>query len=224
MAIDFYHGHGSPYSWRVWLALEEKGVAYDTKILSFAAGDTRKPEFVALNPRHTVPTIVDDGYAVWESVAILEYLDERFPSGAKLYPGDAKARARIRRLVREAEEHVGVEAIDPIVDEYFGKDGAAPDMEKVGKAKARLQEEMEYFARELKGPFFGGESVDALDLVLYPWFGGYVKRVSFRKPETQLMQAVPAPIAAWVKRMEARPRFDKTIPEHWREGWGKEPR
>ena len=89
MAIYFYHGHGSPYSWRVWLALDAKGVTYDTKIMSFAAVDTRKPEFVALNPRHTVPTIVDDGHAVWESVAILEYLDERFSSGAKLYPGDA---------------------------------------------------------------------------------------------------------------------------------------
>ena len=224
MALDFYHGHGSPYSWRVWLALDAKGLPYDTKFMSFAAQDTRKPEFIAINPRHTVPTIVDDGHAVWESMAILEYLDEKFTSGVKLYPGDAKARARIRRLIREAEEHVGVEAIDPIADEYFGKNGAAPDMERVEKAKARLGEEMEYFAKELKGPYFGGESVDALDLVLYPWFGGYVQRISFRKPETGLAAMLPAPIAQWARRIEALPYFDKTIPEHWREGWGKAPK
>lgn len=216
MAVDFYHGHGSPYSWRVWLALEAKQVPYNLKVLSFQAGDTRKPEFVALNPRHTVPTIVDDGHAVWESVAILEYLDERFSTGIKLYPGDAKARARIRRLVREAEEHVGIEGIDPITDEYFGKGGAEADLEKVGKAKARLTEELDYFAKELKGPFFGGDGVDALDLVLYPWLGGYVKRISVRKPETKLTELLPPAIAAWVKRVEALPYFDKTIPAHWR--------
>jgi glutathione S-transferase len=216
MAIDFHHGHGSPYSWRVWLALEAKQVPYDVKILSFQAGDTRKPEFVALNPRHTVPTIVDDGHAVWESVAILEYLDERFGSGVKLYPGDAKGRARIRRLIREAEEHLGLEAIDPITDEYFGKGGAEPDREKVEKAKARLREELGYFAGELKGPFFGGDAVNALDLVLYPWIGGYVKRISFRKPDSKLTELVPPALAEWCKRVEALPYFDKTFPAHWR--------
>src|SRR5438105_5399606 len=103
MALDFYHGHGSPYSWRVWLALEYKAIPYQLKLLSFAEGDTRKPEFVAINPRHQVPTIVDEGFALWESTVILEYLDERFDTGAKLYPGDARERARIRRLTRESE-------------------------------------------------------------------------------------------------------------------------
>ena len=216
MAIDFYHGHGSPYSWRVWLALEAKQVPYDVKIMSFQAGDTRKPEFVALNPRHTVPTIVDDGHAVWESMAILEYLDERYATGVKLYPGDVRARARIRRLIREAEEQIGVAALDPITDEYFGKNGAEPDAGKLEKAKARLKEEMEYFAKELKGPYFGGDSIDALDLVLYPWLGGYVKRISVRKPDSKLTDLVPASIAAWAKRIEALPYFDKTFPAHWR--------
>jgi glutathione S-transferase len=224
LAIDFYHGHGSPYSWRVWLALEAKGIPHDVKIMSFQAGDTRKPEFVALNPRHTVPTVVDDGYAVWESMAILEYLDEKFPQAPKLYPGDAKSRARIRRLIREAEEHVGVEAIDPITDEYFGKGGAEPDREKVDKAKQVLRDELDYFAKELKGPFFGGESLNALDLVLYPWIGGYLKRIAFRKPESKVTELVPAPLAEWAKRIEALPYFDKTLPEHWREGWGKAPK
>src|SRR5512141_342020 len=128
MAVVFYHGHGSPFSWRVWLALEAKSIPYELKILSFQNEDTRKPEFIAINPRHQVPTIVDDGFALWESVPILEYLDERFTSGPKLYPGDVKARARIRRLVREAEEYVGGEGLDPVVEEYLFKgEGVAPD-------------------------------------------------------------------------------------------------
>ena len=100
MAITFYYGSGSPYAWRVHLALEHKALPYDRKILSFAAGDTRKPEFVALNPRHRVPTITDGDFTLYESNAIVEYLDEAYPGrGQPLFPGDAKSRALIRRLV-----------------------------------------------------------------------------------------------------------------------------
>ena len=94
---------------------------------------------VAINPRHVVPTIVDEGFALWESVVILEYLDERFPEGPRLYPGDARARARLRRLIREAEQHVDREGIDPITDEYFWKDGAPPDEEKVALWRATAE-------------------------------------------------------------------------------------
>ena len=85
MAIVFYYGSGSPYAWNVQLALEHKALPYERRVLSFSAGDTRKPEFVAINPRHRVPTIVDDGFALYESNAIVEYLDEQYPGrGAPL--------------------------------------------------------------------------------------------------------------------------------------------
>ena len=215
MAVDLYTGHGSPYGWRVWLALELKKVANDVKILSFQAGDTRKPEFVALNPRHTVPTIVDDGHVLWESLAILEYLDERYDTGTKLYPGDAKNRARIRRLIQEMEGYLDKEGIDPITHEYFGKEGAAPDLERVEKAKKRLAEELAYFASEIRGKYIAGDEPSAADLVLYPWYG-YVKRIAFRKPETKLTELVPPAMKAWAERIEAWPFFDKTFPAHWR--------
>jgi glutathione S-transferase len=216
MALDFYHGHGSPYSWRVWLALEHKAVPYQLKVLSFQDNDTTKPEFVALNPRHIVPTIVDDGYSLWESIAILEYLDERFPAGAKLYPGDAKARARVRRLIREAEEYMGGEGIDPITGELFFKEGGgAPDMDRVAKGRARLGEELTYFSGELRGAFLAGDAPCAADFVLYPYLG-YCSRINFRKPEAGLADILPAPMAAYKKRIEALPYFDKTFPPHWR--------
>jgi len=215
MAVDLYTGHGSPYGWRVWLALELKKVAHEVKILSFQAGDTRKPEFVALNPRHTVPTIVDDGHVVWESLAILEYLDERYDTGTRLYPGDAKNRARIRRLIQEMEGYLDKEGIDPITHEYFGKEGAAPDLERVEKAKTRLAEELAYFAKEIRGKYIAGDEPSAADLVLYPWYG-YVKRIAFRKPETKLTELVPPAMKAWAERIEAWPFFDKTFPAHWR--------
>ena len=215
MALDFYHGHGSPYAWRVWLALEYKQVPYKVNVLSFAAGDTRKPEFVALNPRHVVPTIVDEGFVLWESIVILEYLDERFPTGGKLYPGDTKQRARVRRLIREAEQHLDLEGIDPITTEFFSKEGAAPDMAKVEAGKKRVGEELEYFAQELQGDWLAGPAMSAADLVLYPYVA-YVKRITVRKPECRLTDVMPKKIADWAARIEALPYFDKTFPPHWK--------
>jgi glutathione S-transferase len=215
MALDFYHGHGSPYSWRVWLALEFKGIAYNLKVLSFQNEETKKPEFVALNPRHTVPTLVDDGYALWESLAILEYLDERFASGPKLYPGDARNRARIRRLIQEMTGYLAAEGIDAITSELFFKGDAAPDMAKVAEGRKRLTEELDYFARELRGKFLAGDEPTAADFVLMP-FLGYVWRVNFRKPETKLDDVIPPAIAEYKKRIEALPYYDKTFPPHWR--------
>ncbi len=213
--MDFYHGHGSPYSWRVWLALEFKGVTYDLKALSFSNNDTTKPEFVAINPRHTVPTIVDHGYAVWESLAILEYLDERFPNAAKLYPGDTADRARIRRLIHEMVHYVHAECIDKIVDELFWKEGAPPDMEAVGKWREKLREELAYFARQLKGKYIAGDSLCAADFVLYPSLA-YCWRINMRKPDAGLGDVMPPALADYKKRIEALPYFDKTFPPHWR--------
>ena len=215
MPLVFYHGHGSPFSWRVWLALEHKQADYETRILSFAAGDTKKPEFAAINPRHQVPTIVDGGFTLWESMAILEYLDERLSSGRPLFPGDVRQRARIRRLVLEAQSYLRVEGIDPIVDELFYKDGAPPDADKIARAREALRRELDYFAGEIQGPFLAGDEPTAADFTLYPEVG-YVKRITFRKPESKLTELLPAPILEWARRIEALPYFEKTFPEHWR--------
>src|SRR4029450_13705269 len=102
IATTLYYGSGSPYAWRVQLALEHKGLAYERKMLSFANQDTRKPEFVAINPRHRVPRITDGDFTLYESNAIVEYLDEAYPAqGGRLFPGDTRNRALVRRLICE---------------------------------------------------------------------------------------------------------------------------
>src|SRR6266581_872143 len=72
MSLTLFYGSGSPYAWRVQLALEHKALPYERKVLSFSAGDTRKPEFLALNPRHRVPVLVDEDFVLYESNAIVE--------------------------------------------------------------------------------------------------------------------------------------------------------
>lgn len=215
MALDFYHGHGSPYSWRAWLALEHLGVAYNLRVLSFAAKDTQKPEFLAINPRHRVPTIVDDGYVLWESMAILEYLEERFGGARRLYPGTPQERGRIRRLCLEFNEYVDDQGMTLVWEELFNKGDAAPDAARMEQGRAKAKQELDGFASELQGDWFAQPGPCAADFVMYPIIA-YMKRITVRKPEARLTECIPPAIAAWAGRIEALPYFEKTFPPHWR--------
>ena len=97
----------SSWSLRPWLLMRELGIAFDEVALrfdSFADDSTFKRDVLAVNPAGRVPVLVDDGFAVWDTLAIAEYVAERFPD-AGVWPADAKARARARSLC--AEMHSG---------------------------------------------------------------------------------------------------------------------
>jgi glutathione S-transferase len=72
------------------------GVPLDLVVVNLAKGEQHAPEFLALNPNHRVPVLEDDGFVLWESYAIQQYLADRTP-GQTLYPVDAKARADVSR-------------------------------------------------------------------------------------------------------------------------------
>src|SRR5215468_11292308 len=135
MSITLYYGSGSPFAWRVQLALEHKALDYERKVLSFAAGDTRKPEFVALNPRHEVPTIVDGDFVLYESDAIDEYLEDAYPGrGSPLFPSDLRTRATVRRLMREVDNHTRT-AIDGVTTYAFQTKPEERDPQKLAEAR-----------------------------------------------------------------------------------------
>jgi glutathione S-transferase len=71
MGIEIFAISGSPFAWRVQLALEVKGVPYVTRILERSKGEHRAPEYLAINPRGRVPTLRDGDTVVCESIAIL---------------------------------------------------------------------------------------------------------------------------------------------------------
>jgi glutathione S-transferase len=93
----------SSWSYRPWIAMKVAGIAFDEEVISLHAED-----FKARVSKHSgtgkVPVLIDGPVQVWESLAILEYLAERFPA-AKLWPSDAAARAHAR--VISSEMHAG---------------------------------------------------------------------------------------------------------------------
>jgi glutathione S-transferase len=212
MTLAFHYGSGSPYAWRVWLALEHKRIAYELKTLSFSAGDLRKPEYLAINPRHKVPAIVDQGFALYESVAIVEYLDEKY-AGPKLFPGDVRQRALIRRMVQEADQYYSV-AMEKLVDQVLFTAQDKWEADEISEGLQRVTGELRSWENLMRGDYLAGE-LSAADFTLYPLIALSL-RIERKKPDLDLRSAIGPKITAWMKRIEALAYFQKTWPPHWK--------
>ncbi|KAH8388420.1 hypothetical protein KR093_005984, partial [Drosophila rubida] len=95
--MDFYYLAGSAPCRSVIMTAKALGVELNKKVLNLMEGEHLKPEFVKINPQHTIPTIVDNGFALWESRAILVYLVEKYGKDDSLYPKDPQQQAVINQ-------------------------------------------------------------------------------------------------------------------------------
>ena len=95
--MKLYTYFRSSCSYRVRIALEWKGLAWQGIALQLRRGDQREPAHLARNPQGLVPTLVDGEVVVSQSLAILEYLEECYPA-SPLLPPDPAGRARVRQL------------------------------------------------------------------------------------------------------------------------------
>ncbi|MGH7908179.1 MAG: glutathione S-transferase family protein [Candidatus Binataceae bacterium] len=101
--FELYHNNMSVCSQRVRIALDEKGIAASEHHLNLRAGDSQTPEYLKLNPNGVVPTLMDNGAAIVESMVINEYLDDVAPE-PPLRPKDPAARARMRVWAKIPDE------------------------------------------------------------------------------------------------------------------------
>ena len=105
MALRLIIGNKNYSSWsfRPWIALKATGIPFEEEVLPLETPEFRK-RLDAVSGTGKVPTLIDGDIRVWESLAILEYLAEKFPD-KKLWPADAAARAQARAI--SSEMHAG---------------------------------------------------------------------------------------------------------------------
>lgn len=172
MTLRLHNYWRSSASWRVRIALNLKGLAYEYVPVSLIAdgGQQNSPAYRALNPMAQVPTLEldDDGVTrrLTQSIAILEYLDERFPSPA-LLPRDPYARARARALAELVNS--GIQPLQNLEPQRYVRE------ELRGDAKAwtahfigRGMKALEALASETAGRFLVGDEVSLADVCLVP--------------------------------------------------------
>ena len=134
----------SSWSMRPWVLLTQAGIEFEELMVrfdSFDAGSRFKTTLAKVNPAGRVPVLMDGDFAIWDTLAIAEYLNDKFPE-RNLWPRDAKARARARSVC--AEMHAGfgalrshcpmnIEASLPDVGQLVWRDQAAvrTDMQRI---------------------------------------------------------------------------------------------
>ena len=107
--LELYQFNNSVCSQKVRITLCEKGLPFETRNVDLFTGAQYDPEYIKLNPKAYVPTLVDNGRAVCESTLICEYLDDAYPD-PPLKPAEPLARADMRLWGKVVDEglHVGV--------------------------------------------------------------------------------------------------------------------
>ena len=162
-------------------------------------GEQLQPEFLALNPFHHIPVLVDNGFRVVESLAILDYLEAKYPTPAML-PSDAKDLA-IVRMVELATVNELLPATDPLSPVMLGL--SAGDPEKIEQALQKISIVLKFFESLLdERPFFGSENITLAEPVagtVLPWLPkGGVSLSDYPK------------LNAWCDRIQARPSWQAT--------------
>lgn len=216
MALTFYAASGSPFAWKVWLALEHKKLEYELKLLSIAAGDLRKPEYAAINPRMKVPAIVvDGGFSLYESSAIVEYLEERHPHRPSLLPGDFQRRAVARRIAAECDAYLHPASMRFFRQTAPKREGESEgDAKEIAAAKGELVLELERIERVMTDGWLVDDPSVA-DFAAYPMLAS-VCRLGERHPQHSMNAALGPLTRTWMERVEGLPYFATCYPPHWK--------
>jgi glutathione S-transferase len=199
----------STYARSVLLALEEKGVAYRLEEVDIFSGGAKTPEHLARQPFAKVPAFEHDGFRLYETCAIMRYVDEAF-DGPSLQPADAKGRARMEQAISVIDSYAYPSLISGLVIQRMVTPmlGGECDEAVVTEALPQAATSVEALAGILgDDAYLAGDTMSLADLHAVPIFA-YASNV----PESAEMIAAQPAMARWWQTMSARDSVVKTEP------------
>jgi glutathione S-transferase len=197
---------GSPFGRTVLAMLEEKGAPY--RLSPVAPGTFRSPQHLARHPFGRVPVLEHNGFSLYETQAILRYLDRVLPAPA-LTPADPRRVARMDQVMNVNDWYLfqgvgNVIGFQRVIGPMLM--GLTPDEAVIAAAMPQARAVFAELARLLGGqPYFAGDEISLADLLVAPQIGFFTQT-----PEWSELGTPHANLVAWLARMEARPSMKAT--------------
>jgi len=197
---------GSPFGRAVMATLEEKGARY--RLAPVMPGTLKSSAHLALHPFGRIPVLEHDGFTLYETQAILRYLDRVLPE-PPLTPADPRRAARMDQVLNVCDWYLfqgcgSVIGFQRVVGPKVM--GLKPDEAAIEAAMPRARAVFAELARLLDAqPFFAGEAVSLADLHIMPQIDFFTLT-----PEWAELGAPHQNLAGWLQRMQARPSFAAT--------------
>ena len=199
--IHLYAPPASSYSRRVTVVMAEKGIAHESVALDMRAGDHKSARYLALNPYGRVPTLVDDDFVLYESTAIINYLEATHPH-PPLLPTGARERALVEMHSRLCDLEFSKSVSAVAFPKRFLPKERWP-LEAMDKARLDVERHLTSLDAHLaQKTYLVAEQFTLADVCYLPFleFLGLVE------------VAVPPKVAAWAERLLSRPSAQLTRP------------
>ena len=186
----------------LWL-VEELGVPYSRIDAGGAFGRTRDPDYVAMNPNPSVPTLVmPNGYSLWESNSILRFLARTQPGGERFYPRDPEGAGDVDRWMDWTLASLN-EPLRVIFWTFIRTPEAERDLAAVARARDNAERLFGMLEARLEGRGFLAGDLSIADMAL----GGFLHRWLNLPVERRAMPN----LRRWYDRLLARPAYAKTM-------------
>ncbi len=197
-----YHFPFSQHGRRVVSLLEQANLAYQVLPINMMAGEHRSEAYLALNPNHQVPVLVDEDFSLYESNAILRYLCEKHDL-KQWYPSDIRLRAQVNLWLDWNQTLMGQSTVDIVLNSVFLGDKG--DQDAIARGKLQLQALIQVLENHLSQTnYLVGDTPTIADLSL----ASNIFQLSLAKifPET-------ASLSRWYKSVSELEGFRKSLPE-----------
>lgn len=168
--MKLYCVAASPNARKAIAVAKELGVTLEVVPLNVLAGDTKTPEYLAINPNGKFPALTDGDFALWESNAIMKYVASKKPND--LWPSDARAQADVDRWLFWESAHF-TPACNPLIFENFVKSAifnrGPADPEVLAKAEPVFHQYVQVLEQHFaKHDYLVGNSLTLADLAVFP--------------------------------------------------------
>ncbi len=195
--MKLYHFPASTNSRKVRILLIEKGLEYERIDVDLTKKEQKNPEYLKIHPFGQVPALDDDGFIVYDSTIINEYLEDEYPH-PPLLPNDSEGRARARLMEDFCDIHFTPHCVEIIHE--VRKPERERDQKVIQNAKETITRCFDRIERELEGKDYLAGTFSLADI-------SYM-------PNIALLERLEIPVDpnyknmhAWIERLKARPSF-----------------